>query len=160
MSTKDFSRLADIFHHRVERIVWATVATQDEHGRLRARLLHPVWEKPTKGSPLGWILTGRNSLKARHIERNPYVSITYWDPQHEQAYIDARVSWLEGAEDKVRAWKLVESLPEPYGYQPAMFWPDGPSSSDFGVLEIRPWRVEVSTLAGMVKGEKPLIWRE
>ena len=42
-----------------------------------------------RGEPVGYIATGRHSLKEKHLAGNPYVSLTYWDPVHEQMYIDA-----------------------------------------------------------------------
>ena len=35
---------APAFVEMAHRIVWATVATVDERGRPRSRVLHPIWE--------------------------------------------------------------------------------------------------------------------
>jgi hypothetical protein len=45
------------------------------------------------------------------------------------------------------------------GYDPAMFWPAGPASPEFGALKLEPWRIEVSSLMDMVQGKQPLVWR-
>ena len=74
---------------RIKRIVWCSVATVDAKGRPRQRILHPIWE-----GPVGWIATGRHSHKEKHLAKNPYVSLSYWDQQHQQVYVDA---------DKVKA---------------------------------------------------------
>ncbi len=67
-----FSDLEAKFKEITTRIVWCTVATVDTAGRPRARILHPVWDGST-----GWIATGRQSHKAKHIANTPYVSLTY-----------------------------------------------------------------------------------
>ena len=42
-----FADIADEFAARTQRIVWCTVATVDESGRPRTRILHPIWEGTT-----------------------------------------------------------------------------------------------------------------
>jgi len=70
VETTDFAEIAAEFRRRVEQTQWASMTTVDERGRPRGRLVHPVWEEP-----VGWLATGRHSFKARHLERNPYVSL-------------------------------------------------------------------------------------
>jgi pyridoxine/pyridoxamine 5'-phosphate oxidase len=70
----DFADVAEEFRRRIEQTQWATMTTVDERGRPRGRLVHPVWEEP-----VCWLATGRHSFKARHLERNPYVSLAYWE---------------------------------------------------------------------------------
>lgn len=142
------------FEARVRRIVWATVVTIDNQDRPRARILHPVWEGNT-----GWIATGRHSFKAKHLERNPYVSVSYWDQQHQQVYAECRAEWADDAAEKERAWALFRDTPPPYGYDPALFWPGGPSDREFGALKLIPWRVELWSLQEMVAGAGPKVWR-
>ena len=159
MKSVPFSDLSGSFHQRVERIVWCSVATQDRNNRLRSRVLHPIWEKPSKKEPFGWILTGRNSHKAKHLNVNPYITLSYWDPQHEQVYIDAKATWQDDPAEKARIWNEVKSRQEPYGYDPSIIWADGPNSDDYGVLEIRPWRVELFGMTDMITGTAPKVWR-
>ncbi len=148
-----FADIEEELQRRVRRIVWCTVSTNDTQGRLRSRMLHPVWEGST-----AWIMTGRNTLKAKHLERNPYLSLCYWDAQHEQVYADCRAEWADDLAERERVWQLFKAESEPYGYDPAMFWPDGPSSEGSGVLKCTPWRLE---LAAMTKtGFDSLIWRQ
>src|SRR6202158_901086 len=87
--TLNFAEIEPEFMRRVERIVWCTVATVDRQGRPRTRILHPIWEV-ADGMPVGYIATGRHSLKEKHLAGTPYVSLTYWDPVHEQVYVDAK----------------------------------------------------------------------
>ncbi len=154
MDVKDFSEIADDFHARVSRIVWCTVATTDRQGRLRSRILHPIWE-----GPKGWIMTGRNTLKTKHLEASPWISLTYWDPQHEQVYADCKATWNDDEAEQERIWALFKETPEPYGYDPSIIWPDGPSSPECGLLELDPWRIEVSGLGAMMTGQPPRVWR-
>ena len=44
MSIQSFDDIRHHFMARVQRIVWATVSTQDTEGRLRSRILHPIWK--------------------------------------------------------------------------------------------------------------------
>ena len=90
MRVKSFTEIADEFKRRADHIVWCTMATVDAKGRPRSRILHPIWE-----GPVGWIATGRHSTKSQHIESTPFVSISYWTPEHEQIYAECRASWAE-----------------------------------------------------------------
>jgi general stress protein 26 len=154
MEVASFSAIEDEFHRRVSRIVWCTVTTIDTAGRPRSRILHPVWEGST-----GWIATSRNSLKARHIEQHPYVSCSYWDQQHRQVYAECKASWDDRPTEKQRVWDLVKNAPPPVGYDPAMFWPAGPTSSEFGALKLEPWRIELYSLADLAAGKPSQVWR-
>ncbi len=156
MDVDNFSDIEAEFVARVSRIVWCTVATVDRLGRPRSRILHPIWEGAT-----GWIATGRHSLKERHLRRNPYVSLTYWTPEHKQVYADCKAEWEDSAAEKERIWELYMSTPPPLGYDPAMIpdWKDGPESPEFGVLKLTPWRIELWSIQDMMVGKPPLVWR-
>jgi Pyridoxamine 5'-phosphate oxidase len=75
-----FQDIAATFDERVRRIVWCTVTTMDTKGRPFSRILHPIWEGPT-----GWIATGRQTLKTKHLAGNPMLALCYWDAQHDAA---------------------------------------------------------------------------
>lgn len=151
MDVASFADMRDEFMRRVARIVWCTVATVDRKGRPRTRILHPIWEGST-----GWIATGRRSLKARHLEKNPYISLTYWDPQHELISAECRAEWEDRADEKRRVWDLFKSTPPPLGYDPAIIW-KGPEDPSFGLLKLSPWRIELATPAPA--GLEQLVWR-
>ncbi len=153
MEVERFEDLEGPFMERVQRIAWATVTTVDGRGRPRSRILHPIWEGAT-----GWIATGRESYKARHLEANPYVSVTYWDPQQEQIYAECATAWEDALDVKRRVWELYKAAPPPLGYDPGLFWPDGPESPAFGLLELIPWRIEVSGLGNLMGQGQPLVW--
>jgi general stress protein 26 len=154
LDVASFDDIAADFHERVSRIVWATVTTVDRKGRPRSRLLHPLWDGTT-----GYIMTGPTSHKARHLAGNPYVSVSYWDPKHDTVFAECKSEWVSDGAEKQRVWDLFKSTPEPYGYNPAMFWPDGPTSPAFGVMRLTPWRIELYSLADLAQRKMARVWR-
>ena len=154
MDVASFADIADDFNERVSRIVWASVTTIDGKGRPRSRLLHPLWEKTT-----GYIMTGPESHKSKHLAKNPYVSVSYWDPKHDTVFAECKAEWMTDGAEKERVWNLFKATPEPYGYDPAMFWPDGPGSPAFGVLKLEPWRIELYSLADLAQRKPARVWR-
>jgi len=154
MDVQAFVDVEEEFHQRVSGIVWCTVTTIDRAGRPRSRILHPVWDGST-----GYIMTGRHTLKARHLAEHPYVSLSYWDLQKGIVYADCRAEWLDDPEDRLRTWKLFESTPEPYGYNPRLFF-SAPDDPEFGVLKLTPWRIEVTSLADLAQRRPPRVWRQ
>ena len=153
MRVSAFADIEKDFLARVRQIVWCSVATVDRRGRPRSRILHPIWEGRT-----GWILTGRHTLKTRHLAANPHVSLCYANSDLQQVYVDCRAEWADGPADKSRLWDLFAATPPPIGYDPIAFWPDGKQDPTFGVLRLTPWRIEVTSLADLVSGSGK-IWR-
>jgi general stress protein 26 len=153
MSVATFAEIQDEFMARVRRIVWCTVATVNRQGRPRSRILHPLWEGST-----GWIATGRHTLKEKHLQHNPYVSLSYWDPQHQQVYADCKAGWEDNLPEKKRVWELFCSTPPPLGYDLGMFW-KGPDDPAYGLLKLTPWRIELSSLNDLIAGKLPQVWR-
>jgi hypothetical protein len=136
------------------RIVWCTVATVDRRNRPRSRVMHPVW---FHDRGLHALLSARPTpLKLAHLAHSPYVSCSYWDPQHEVAVAECRAEWVA---DRREAWGRIASIAPPVGFDPATIWPDGPDSPDCAFLRLEPWRLSVNTAARMVAGEPPLTWR-
>lgn len=156
--TQDFSAIEPEFMRRISRIVWCTVATIDGKGNPRTRILHPIWEV-VDGALVGYIATGRHSLKEKHLAKNPWVSLSYWDPKQEQVYVEAKAEWSDAPEERQRVWEMFKATPPPLGYDPAMIWQGGPLSEDFGVLRLEPWRVEMWSLEALGNRQPPLIWR-
>jgi general stress protein 26 len=154
MTVSSFDDIKDEFQARIARIVWCTVATVDTRGRPRTRILHPIWEGST-----GWIATGRHSLKEKHLVKNPYVSLGYWDQQHQQVYADCRAEWNDDDAEKRRIWDLYKNTPPPLGYDPAIIWRDGPGDPGYGLLKLSPWRIELYALKDLVTGAPPQVWR-
>jgi general stress protein 26 len=148
-----FAEIQDEFLARITGTVWCTVATVDAKGRPRTRILHPVWEGST-----GWIATGRDSHKAKHLARNPFVSLSYWDPQHQQVYADCRAAWEDDPAEKRRLWDLYKNMPPPLGYDLGIIWQGGLEDPGYGLLKLTPWRIELFALNDLFTGQQPKIW--
>jgi pyridoxine/pyridoxamine 5'-phosphate oxidase len=101
MAATTFEAIETEFLRRVGRTVWCSVATVDTRDRVRTRILHPLWEGST-----GWILTARQSAKAKDLAHNATVSCAYWDQDQEQVHADCRTSWEESIGEKRRLWDL------------------------------------------------------
>ena len=147
-----FGELAAEFDRRISRIVWCTLATVAPDGMPWTRVLHPVWEAST-----GWIATTRHGLKARHLAREPRVSLTYWDAAQDVVTVHATADWADDAPTRERVWQLFLTTPPPLGYDPGDFWPAGPDDPAFGLLRLRPTRIDITGLASS-PGPK-LTWR-
>ena len=135
---------APAFVEMAHRIVWATAATVDGRGRPRSRILHPIWQ--WDGSSLvGWIATGPTATKREHLERSPYVSLTYWTTNHDTCTAECRVEWAFDDETRRWVWDLFEHADPPVGYDPALIpaWSGGPTSAAFAALRLEPWRLRV-----------------
>ena len=149
-----FAGLADEFERRWKRTIWATMATVGPSGRLRSRLVHPLWESAT-----GWITTGAASLKARHLKNDPYTSLTYWDQTNEQVHVECRVEFEERPEEKRRVWNLFKDTPFPLGYDPALFFKEGPEGASVAIVRLVPWRLELWSLADLMSGTPSQVCR-
>ncbi|MEX2246369.1 MAG: pyridoxamine 5'-phosphate oxidase family protein [Dehalococcoidia bacterium] len=154
MDVAAFAEIEPDFNARVSRIVWCSVATVDRKGRPRQRLLHPIWE-----GTLGWIATGRHSHKEKHLVHNPHVSLSYWDQQHQQVYVDATAEWVDDPAEKRRIWELYKSTAPPYGYDPQIIWQGGVDDPTYGLLKLTPWRIELYGLNNVMTQEPPRVWR-
>jgi hypothetical protein len=158
----DLAAVAPAFVDMAHATVWATVATVDRRARPRTRILHPIWE--WDGSALvGWIATSPTPIKRAHIERSPFVSISYWAPSHDTCTADCRVEWNLDDATRTRIWDLFKNAPQPVGYDPAIVpdWKDGPLSAGFAVLRLAPWHLRVfpgSVLLG--QGGAVLSWSD
>jgi hypothetical protein len=101
LEVSTFAEIEGDFVERVHKIVWRNAAATDTKNRLRSRILHPIWE-----GPAGWFFSRRNSLKAKHIARNPYVSQASIAEVAKPVYVDCEVAWIEPSADKRRIWDL------------------------------------------------------
>lgn len=152
MEVKHFSEIEAEFIQRVHTMVWCSVATVDSQQRPRSRVLHPIWEGST-----GWIGTGRNSFKARHLEKNPYVSLAYIADISKPAYVDCTAAWEDELAVKQRIWNLYKNAPPPLGYDPAMAFKS--VEEDFGLLKLTPWRIDLVTFPAESMDKGTLVWR-
>jgi general stress protein 26 len=137
-----FDELAEEFHRRTARIVWCTLATVAPDGQPWTRVLHPIWDAHT-----GWVATSRHGLKVRHLAHEPRVGLTYWDPTQDVVTVQATASWADDRPTRDRIWQLLCTTAPPLGYDPAEFWPGGPTDPAFGLLRLDPTRIEITGLA-------------
>ena len=101
---------AAAFVEMAHRIVWATVATVDAQDRPRGRILHPLWQWDGV-SLVGWIATGPTRMKRAHLERSPYVSVTYWTASHDTCTAECRVQWELDDDTRQWVWERLKNAP-------------------------------------------------
>ena len=144
---------APAFVEMAHRIVWATAATVDSAGRPRSRILHPFWQWDGT-SLVGWIATGPTPTKRDHLDRNPYLSVTYWTPNHDTCTAECRAEWAFDDDTRRWVWDLFKGTDPPLGYDPALIpaWADGPTSAAFAALRLEPWRLRVLPGTAMLGG--------
>jgi general stress protein 26 len=145
MEVESFAEIEQEFIERVHRMVWCNVATIDTNNHPRSRVLHPMWE----GS-VGWIMTGRHTVKTKHLAHSPHVSLTYMADVFKPVYIDGTAKWVDDATQKVRIWNLFKNTPPPLGYDNAQFFGSA-ENPEYGLLKITPTRIELADLFGSAK---------
>ncbi len=156
----EISAIAPAFIEKAHRIVWATVATVDETGQPRTRVLHPIWEF-ADNRLTGWIATSPRSPKADHLAHEGRVSLTYWDQSQDTCTADCNTSWETSPADRRAGWDRFANGPEPVGFDPRLIpaWTD-PDAEEFGILRLEPTRLRVMDGTLMATGEGALLtWR-
>lgn len=151
----DLAVVAPAFVTMAHRIVWATAATVDGEGRPRARILHPYWEwDGDAGTLVGWIATAPTPVKRAHLAKSPYVSLTYFAPDHDTCTAECGAEWVLDDEGREAVWRRFAEAPAPVGYDPSIVpvWSDGPRSPEFAGLRLTPWRLRVMPGSVMLGG--------
>jgi general stress protein 26 len=160
MASPQLAALAPAFVEMAHRIVWCSTATASLEGEVKTRVLHPYWE--WDGSALtGWILTSPRSPKARHLDANPRVSLTYWAANHDTCSADCDTTWELSPDERQAGWDRFLEAPAPVGYDPKLIpvWPD-PQAPEFGVLRLEPTWLRVMPGTVMLAGQgEVLTWR-
>lgn len=157
----ELEKTAPAFVEMAHRIVWCSFATVGSDRRPRSRVMHPYWEWDGY-SLVGSIATRPTRAKLAHIEHNPYVSLSYWSPEHDTCVAECRASWL-GEAERLVVWEMLKNAPPPIGYDPAIVpaWSDGPQSPAFAALRLEPWRLRVFPGSVMLSGGgEVLIWQD
>ncbi len=152
MYVTSFEQIADQFLARAHSTVWCNVASIDERGRPRSRLLHAIWDGST-----GYIATRRHSPKARDIACSPHVSLAYIADVVYPVYVDCRVEWAGDRATKQHVWNLFLDASPPLGYDPAPMF-GSVDDPDYGVLRLTPERIELGNVSGT--GERRIVWQE
>jgi uncharacterized pyridoxamine 5'-phosphate oxidase family protein len=137
-----FAALRDDFIRITNEVIWCSLTTVDEHGRPRARIMHPIWEV-LGDRPVGWMVTGRTPVKSRHLAGNPNVAVSYWSPAQQVVLAEGVASWVEDAAMKQHVWDLFMTTPPPRGYDLGGFGIDGVTSEIFTPLRLDPHSVHV-----------------
>src|SRR5919112_4318570 len=106
--------LLDEFVAIAHRIVWATLVTVDRRGRPRSRVVHPLWASDDDAL-VAWVTTRPTPLKVAHLERTPYVSVSYWDPAHDIAVAECHARWLRDKDERASVWERFRAPPPPLG---------------------------------------------
>jgi hypothetical protein len=154
-------QIAPAFVEMAHRIVWASGATVDDQGRPWSRVLHPLWT--WDGEQLtGLVATSPLSPKRAHLDAHPFISFTYWVPEHDTCTAQCHATWDHSDEGRAAGWQALATAPAPVGYDPAIIagW-DDPSSPSFGILRLRPWRLHVMAGAVMLQGQgEPMSWQD
>lgn len=138
-----FSELADEFNRYIQDIVYCSLITVDKKGRPRARVLLPIWEE-VDGRPVGWIAAYKTPVKTAHINNNPHVTCSYWNPRQNAVYVDSVAAWIEDEDVKREVWDLYrKGSPAGVGYDPIHYWKKGPADPEYGLIRMDPFRVQV-----------------
>jgi len=132
--------LAEAFVRVAHRIVWCTLVTVDRRGHPRSRVVHPIWEHTT-GGLVGRLFTRPTPLKLAHLAASPYVSCSYWDPQHEVAVAECRAEFEDDEQARKDLWEVFASTPEPLGYDPKILGGEDHRDPKITVLRLTPWRI-------------------
>jgi hypothetical protein len=127
MESKSFSEIETEFITRVHTMVWCSAATIDTKDRPRSRILHPIWEGST-----GWVGSRPNSLKAKHLARNPLISLAYVAEVARPVYADCAAHWEQDLSVKQHVWELFKSAPPPLGFDYGTVF-KGPDDPQFGL---------------------------
>jgi len=137
--------------HAVARKAGRAYLATVDRGKPRVRVVFPGFE----GRQL-WIATKRNSTKARHIERDPNVEL-FWEVGSTRPTAHLTLTGVARFVDdgalKTRIWDGGV-----FGYGLSEFWPEGPQSSDFGLVLIAPNRIELGWQPALWQGQKPQVW--
>jgi hypothetical protein len=152
--------VAPAFIEMAHRIVWCTAASTGTGGRPRTRILHPIWE--FDGTSLtGYIATSPRSPKKADLDARPYLSLTYWTPNHDTCTADCDVAWTLDEESRRAGWDRFVHAPHPVAYDPSIIpgWTD-PMAADFGILRLSPYRLRVMPGTMMTAGAGTVLtWR-
>jgi general stress protein 26 len=137
------------FHDAAKKATWAYLATS-VGDQPKVRVVHPAFE----GERV-WIATGRSSPKAAQIEKNPRVELFYQvGPEFVHLTVTGQAHFIDDAAEKKRVWEG-----KVFDYDLAQFWPGGFQAPDFGLLEVTPSRIQLTSMMDLMQGKKPLTWR-
>jgi hypothetical protein len=65
-------------------------------------------------------------------------------------YADCQAEWVDDPQEKQRLWDLFSQTPAPLGYDLTPFF-GSVSNPGYGLLQLRPWRIELADLFGQTR---------
>ena len=134
----DASRIAAA-RKLMERVRYCALITVGDDGQPQARTIDP---SPPDARMVVWFVTNPSTRKVRQIERDPRVTLYYFD-EHSPGYVTvtgtARV--LTDTESKQKPW-LAKWAP---------FYPGGAATAV--VFEVTPRRIEIVDVAAGIVGD-------
>ena len=124
----------------------ASLVTLDESGLPSSR---PVRTFPSDDEFTEiTIPTDLDSRKTHHVRKNGNIVLSYVDgPSRAYVTMIGRAVLSDRLEDKMAAWK------EPF----SAFWPDGPESHSYLLIQFKPERIELRSYTQGV-AEEPTRW--
>ncbi len=128
----------NIAKRTIEGIDYCTLVTLGDSGWANSRLMHPF--KPEADWTI-WFGASPRSRKVRDIEANPQVTVTYQD-REEHAYVT-----LLG---QARVVRDIEMRRKYWRAEWAIFWPEGPGSDDYVLIQFIPSCIELMNLSRRV----------
>lgn len=125
---------------------YATLVTVDDAGQPQARIVDPF---PPEDDFTIWVGTSALTRKVGQVERNPRVSLLYFDASR-QAYVSiaATAAIVRDPAEKARHWKAAWEG----------FYKGGSSSEQYVLVRIVPARIEV-VAAHLGMTSDPATWR-
>ncbi|HSG45250.1 MAG TPA: pyridoxamine 5'-phosphate oxidase family protein [Anaerolineales bacterium] len=149
MEVSSFSEIQTEFITRIQKAVYCNMATVDRKSHPRSRIMHPIWD-----GHIGWVISWPETLKSKHLQDNPDVSLAYIQDSIKPVYVDAKAEWVNEADEKLRIWELHKSIPTPLGFDPEPNY-GTINNNYYGLLRFTPWRIALGDLHG-----EPIIWRQ
>ena len=106
---------------------------------------------PTYEGLVAYIATDPNSFKVRNVTTNPLVELLHWTTDFRHVRIRGRASLVTDEATKVRLW-------DTFSYNLTDFF-GAVDSPTYGLLQIEPFRIELSSLERVATGKPPEVWR-
>ncbi len=106
---------------------------------------------PTYEGVVAYVATDPGSFKVRNITTNPFVELLHWTTDFRHLRIRGRASLVTDDAIKLRLWDTFSySLSDFFGSA------DNPT---YGLLQIDPFRIDLSSLQRVATGKPPKVWR-
>jgi general stress protein 26 len=125
---------------------YCTLITLDEGGHPQARIMDAFEPDPDLTV---WLGTNAITRKVAELRRDPRMTLSYFD-RDDPGYVtllgEARL--VTDPDEKAARWKEEWEA----------FYPDGPSSEDYMLIEFRPFRIEVMSIKHAIASD-PQGWK-